>query len=172
MGTFLRPKELLSAREKCQNGEISKDELRAVEDKYIIDLVKKQNQNGFKSITDGDFRRGHWFVDFLCGLEGVSMHYETSPDGFDAPVLEVVGYGSYDYPSDAGNWDCQAASVSAGMNFSKVWESQRQRSAYLRLHYFTLEQQRHLRSPKPHTPKAMHMVPPSSSIWRPVTAPS
>jgi 5-methyltetrahydropteroyltriglutamate--homocysteine methyltransferase len=67
--------------------------LRAIEDKYIVDLVKKQKANGFRAITDGDFGRGHWFVDFLCGLDGVSMHYETSPDGFDAPVLEVVGFG-------------------------------------------------------------------------------
>jgi methionine synthase II (cobalamin-independent) len=66
--------------------------LRAIEDEYIVDLVAKQKKNGFRAITDGDFRRGHWFVDFLCGLDGVNMHYETSPDGFDAPVLEVVGY--------------------------------------------------------------------------------
>jgi 5-methyltetrahydropteroyltriglutamate--homocysteine methyltransferase len=66
--------------------------LRTIEDKYIEELVVKQKKNGLRAITDGDFRRGHWFIDFLVGLEGVEMHYETSPDGFDAPVLEVVGY--------------------------------------------------------------------------------
>jgi 5-methyltetrahydropteroyltriglutamate--homocysteine methyltransferase len=91
VGTFLRPAELLAAREKHQKGALSTEELRSIEDKYIEDLVAKQKKNGLRAITDGDFRRGHWFIDFLVGLEGVDMHYESSADGFDSPVLEVVG---------------------------------------------------------------------------------
>jgi hypothetical protein len=49
-------------------------ELRSLEDKYTEDLVDKQKKNGLRAITDGDFRRGHRFIDFLVGLEGVTLH--------------------------------------------------------------------------------------------------
>lgn len=169
MGTFLRPKELLSAREKCQNDEIGKDELRAIEDKFIVDLVKKQKANGFRAITDGDFRRAHWFVDFLCGLEGVSMHYETSPDGFDAPVLEVVGFYPCEAFIDLGNWGCRRALASVDMNSSKIWAFRRRKSASpLRLSY-TLAPQKLLRSQKLRIPKVTPTAPHSSKTSQHVT---
>ena len=91
MGTFLRPAELLEARNKFQSGQIPKAELRQVEDKYIIDLVEKQKKNGLRSITDGDFRRGHWFIDFMLGLGGVDVEYKTTPRGLTA-FLQIVEY--------------------------------------------------------------------------------
>jgi methionine synthase II (cobalamin-independent) len=51
--------------------------------------VAKEKENGFRSITDGDFRRGHWFIDFMMGLEGVDMHYENTAVSAKSPVLEV-----------------------------------------------------------------------------------
>ena len=91
MGTFLRPAELLEARNKFQLGEIPKRELRQVEDKYIIDLVEKQKKNGLRSITDGDFRCDHWFIDFMLGLGGVDVEYKTTARGLTA-FLQIVEY--------------------------------------------------------------------------------
>ena len=89
MGTFLRPAELLDARGKFESGEIPIAELRRVEDKYIINLVEKQKKNGLRSITDGDFRRGHWFLDFMLGLDGVIAEYRNTSRGSTA-FLQVV----------------------------------------------------------------------------------
>ena len=71
VGSFLRPKFLLDAREKKSKGEISASELRAVEDKAIADIVDFQQSVGLKSITDGEFRRTYFHVDFLNQLRGV-----------------------------------------------------------------------------------------------------
>jgi len=73
VGSFLRPKELLDAREKCQKGEISKAELREVEDRAINDIVKYQEDLGLLGVTDGEFRRTYFHIDFLEQLEGVEM---------------------------------------------------------------------------------------------------
>jgi 5-methyltetrahydropteroyltriglutamate--homocysteine methyltransferase len=94
VGTFLRPAELLEARSKFESGEIPIAELRQVEDKYIIDLVEKQKKNGLRSITDGDFRRGHWFLDFMLGLDGVSVEYGNTSRGLTA-FLQVVGFSTF-----------------------------------------------------------------------------
>ena len=58
VGSFLRPEELKVAREKFQNNEITKEELKKVEDYYILDLIAKQKKAGYHAITDGEFRRG------------------------------------------------------------------------------------------------------------------
>ena len=55
VGSFLRPKELVEAREKFAKGELSKEELTKVEDKVITELVEKQIANGLKGVTDGEF---------------------------------------------------------------------------------------------------------------------
>jgi len=71
VGSFLRPKELVEAREKFSKGEISQEELTKVEDKTITELVEKQIANGLKGVTDGEFRRAYWHLDFFWGLNGV-----------------------------------------------------------------------------------------------------
>ncbi|KYG25775.1 5-methyltetrahydropteroyltriglutamate--homocysteine S-methyltransferase [Priestia endophytica] len=76
VGSFLRTAPLKEARTAYVNGEIDKDALKAVEDKEIEKLVQKQIQTGLKSITDGEFRRSWWHLDFLSGLEGVE-EFET-----------------------------------------------------------------------------------------------
>jgi len=73
VGSFLRPKELLDAREKCQSGAISKADLRQVEDRAIRNVVKFQEDLGLHGITDGEFRRTWFHIDFLEQLEGVEM---------------------------------------------------------------------------------------------------
>ena len=71
VGSFLRPKELVEAREKFAKGELSKEELTKVEDKLIAELVEKQIAAGLKGVTDGEFRRAYWHLDFFWGLNGI-----------------------------------------------------------------------------------------------------
>lgn len=76
VGSFLRPDCLKKARKGFENGEITLDELKAVEDKAILDLVAKQKKAGLKVITDGEFRRATWHLDFMWGFNGVA-HKKT-----------------------------------------------------------------------------------------------
>ncbi|WP_137597660.1 5-methyltetrahydropteroyltriglutamate--homocysteine S-methyltransferase [Paucilactobacillus kaifaensis] len=72
VGSFLRPAELKEARAKFEKNEITASELKAVEDKAIIELIKQEEKAGIKSITDGEFRRSWWHLDFFWGLQGVT----------------------------------------------------------------------------------------------------
>ncbi len=80
VGSFLRPEDLKTARRQYEEGHISRDELRAVEDKEITDLVAKQKATGYHVITDGEFRRAYWHLDFMWGLQGID-HVEL-PHGY------------------------------------------------------------------------------------------
>lgn len=79
VGSFLRPAELKQARSDYKAGKISKEDLRATEDKCIIDLVNKQKAEGYHVITDGEFRRSWWHMDFFWGLNGID--YVQTKDG-------------------------------------------------------------------------------------------
>ena len=76
VGSFLRPDYLKKARADLEKGSITKAELTAVEDKAITELVKKQKELGYKVITDGEFRRATWHLDFMWGFNGVA-HKKT-----------------------------------------------------------------------------------------------
>lgn len=76
VGSFLRPEYLKESRELFKNGNISKEELREVEDKAITQLVEKQKKAGFQVITDGEFRRATWHLDFMWAFHGVA-HKKT-----------------------------------------------------------------------------------------------
>ena len=71
VGSFLRPEELKKARRQFDAGEIDYAALKAVEDKAITDLVKKLKEIGYHVITDGEFRRATWHLDFMWGFDGV-----------------------------------------------------------------------------------------------------
>jgi len=71
VGSLLRPAELKDARAKAKRGDLDPKKLRAVEDKCIRDVVKFQESVGLQSITDGEFRRDWWHIDFLRGFGGV-----------------------------------------------------------------------------------------------------
>ncbi len=96
VGSFLRPKRLLDAREKNQKGELNAAGLRAVEDDAIGEIVKFQQDVGLQSITDGEFRRTYFHIDFLAQLGGVKTDIPvmiTKPDGkleLAPPVMRVV----------------------------------------------------------------------------------
>lgn len=71
VGSFLRPEKLKKAREDFAKGIISKKELEIVENEMICDLITKQKEAGYHVITDGEFRRSYWHLDFMWGLNGV-----------------------------------------------------------------------------------------------------
>ncbi len=72
VGSLLRPPELHEARAKAATGAISRAELRQVEDRAIAGAVKLQESAGLQGITDGEFRRAFWHVDFLTGIDGIA----------------------------------------------------------------------------------------------------
>ena len=99
VGSLLRPKELLTARHEHAEGTLSTDALRAIEDRHIRDVVALQERAGLESITDGEFRRAIFHVDFLKRIHGVSVstsQYKVKFRGegkdidFAPPVLGVV----------------------------------------------------------------------------------
>ncbi len=71
VGSLLRPKQLLQARENHAGGRISDAELRAIEDDAIRDVVAMQRDVGLQSATDGEFRRASWHMDFIYQLGGI-----------------------------------------------------------------------------------------------------
>ncbi len=71
VGSFLRPKSVLDARDAVAKGEMEPAQLRAIEDEAIADLAKWQEDLGLKAITDGEFRRYFFHTDFLLQLSGV-----------------------------------------------------------------------------------------------------
>ncbi|MEJ2173847.1 MAG: 5-methyltetrahydropteroyltriglutamate--homocysteine S-methyltransferase [bacterium] len=99
VGSFLRPKALLEAREQHQQGKRSKAELRKAEDAAIREGVKFQEDLGLHGITDGEFRRTYFHIDFLEQLDGVEVHGGIATKfhrangevDFAPPVLKVTG---------------------------------------------------------------------------------
>ncbi len=96
VGSFLRPKYLLEAREQKAKGAITPEQLRKVENKAITEIVKFQEDVGLKSITDGEFRRTYFHIDFLDQLGGVKTDIPLTvvrPDGTQElapPVMRVI----------------------------------------------------------------------------------
>ena len=74
VGSLLRPQTIHDARAKRARGEISAEQLKEIEDREIERVIKKQEEVGLKAITDGEFRRSWWHLDFLWGLDGAQKH--------------------------------------------------------------------------------------------------
>ena len=73
VGSLLRPRELHEARAQNRAGKLSDAELKKIQDKDIREVVKLQESIGLASITDGEFRRDWWHIDFLHGFDGVEL---------------------------------------------------------------------------------------------------
>lgn len=71
VGSFLRPEALKKARAAYSQGSLPAEELKGVEDESIVELIQRQKAVGLKAITDGEFRRSWWHLDFMWGLSGV-----------------------------------------------------------------------------------------------------
>ena len=74
VGSLLRPKALHDARAKRAKGEITAEQLKEIEDREIERVIRKQEEVGLQSVTDGEFRRSWWHLDFLWGLDGAEKH--------------------------------------------------------------------------------------------------
>ena len=107
VGSFLRPRSVLEAREHRAAGNIDYSELRAIEDRAIADLVKWQESLGLKAITDGEFRRYFFHTDFLLQLAGVeergglkkAFKNDAGKDvQFAPPVMVVTGKIAHEKP--------------------------------------------------------------------------
>src|SRR4051794_1309814 len=71
VGSLLRPGKLLRARDEHAAGRMADEDLRAVEDEAIDDVVRMQRDVGLQSATDGEFRRASWHMDFIYQLGGI-----------------------------------------------------------------------------------------------------
>jgi len=120
VGSFLRPKFLLDAREQRAKGEITAEQLRAVEDKAITEIVKFQEEVGLQSITDGEFRRTYFHIDFLEQLGGVQTDIPVTivkPDGSEElapPVMRVIDKVRHVKDIQRADFEYLKSQVSAG----------------------------------------------------------
>lgn len=71
VGSFLRPQALKDAKEALNNGKLSQEDYDHIVDEEVVKVVKKQKELGYHVITDGEFRRTFWHLDFMWGFEGV-----------------------------------------------------------------------------------------------------
>src|SRR5579875_2199512 len=100
VGSLLRPRELLGSREEAAKGEIDKSELRRREDEAIREVVQFQESVGLQGITDGEYRRTYFHIDFLEQIEGIEaimtgiashFHREDGDLDFAPPKLQITG---------------------------------------------------------------------------------
>ncbi len=91
VGSLLRPAALKQAREQFAKGEIDAAALKAVEDREIGRVIKKQEEVGLQAVTDGEFRRSWWHLDFLWGLDGVEKHVMDAGVAFAAVTTRNEG---------------------------------------------------------------------------------
>ena len=104
VGSFLRPERLKEARAKFNAGEINAEELERVENEEIIALIEKEKELGLKSVTDGEFRRAFWHLDFLENLEGVELvevdHFSVQFKDKDVKPKTLRIVGKVDFSED------------------------------------------------------------------------
>ena len=121
VGSFLRPRAVLEARTHRAADNISYEELRAIEDEAIAELVKWQEGLGLKAITDGEFRRFFFHTDFLLQLDGVeergglkkAFKNDAGKDvHFAPPVMVVTGKVAHSKPIQLRDYQFLASFVS------------------------------------------------------------
>ena len=100
VGSLLRPASLLQARDDHAAGRIDAAKLRELEDGAIREAVRRQEEIGLRSATDGEFRRASWHMDFIYALDGISkeaghisvvFHNEQGDIEFTPAALHVDG---------------------------------------------------------------------------------
>jgi 5-methyltetrahydropteroyltriglutamate--homocysteine methyltransferase len=100
VGSLLRPQRLLQARDEHAAGRLGADALREIEDESIREIVRKQEEIGLQSATDGEFRRASWHMDFIYQLDGITkeaghiavkFHNEQGDIEFTPAALHVDG---------------------------------------------------------------------------------
>ena len=117
VGSFLRPQVIHEARRNLEAGKITASELRQIEDEEIKKLVAKEIENGLHAVTDGEFRRTYWHLDFLENLEGVekvkaeewSVHFKGhQPKAATVKITGKIGFGdSEDFDYDVSSFNLE-----------------------------------------------------------------
>src|SRR5688572_24275206 len=103
VGSLLRTTPLKDARARREKGEITAEQLRAVEDEEIRTVVKRQEDIGLQSATDGEFRRSWWHFDFFRMLDGVELYQTGQGIQFHGVQTKAEGVrvvGKVDFPAD------------------------------------------------------------------------
>jgi 5-methyltetrahydropteroyltriglutamate--homocysteine methyltransferase len=122
VGSFLRPAALMAARQERDEGSLSNEGLREIEDEHIRKVIGQQEEVGLHGITDGEFRRLFFHIDFLEQLEGVKVTYgdffayfkkdDGTEVGFRPPTMHVVDRVRHSHPIQGADFDFLAANVS------------------------------------------------------------
>jgi 5-methyltetrahydropteroyltriglutamate--homocysteine methyltransferase len=122
VGSFLRPARLAEARERRSRDELTAEELRSIEDECIADVVRNQEKVGLLGITDGEFRRFMFHLDFLEQLDGVSVtegdflarfrRNDGTEVEFSPPKMEVSGPIRHSRPIQGADFDFLASQTS------------------------------------------------------------
>lgn len=121
VGSFLRPQYLLQAREQHAKSEITAQALRKVEDRAITEVVKFQQDVGLQSITDGEYRRTYFHIDFLDQLGGVKTDIPVTvikPDGTEElapPTIRVIDTVRHVRDIQRTDFEYLASQVAPGM---------------------------------------------------------
>ena len=104
VGSFLRTPAIKEARAKAADGTITAEELKSIEDREIIGLVEKEKKAGLKAVTDGEYRRMFWHMDFLWGLTGVervsAQAFSVAFQSFQPKATTLKITGKLDFPED------------------------------------------------------------------------
>jgi 5-methyltetrahydropteroyltriglutamate--homocysteine methyltransferase len=122
VGSLLRPPELIDARARRASGELSAEALRGVEDEAIRHIVRRQEESGLRGVTDGEFRRTYFHVDFLEQLEGVNVaeggftatfrRDDGAEVGFKPPTMHVSAPIRHRHPVQGPDFDFLAGLAS------------------------------------------------------------
>ena len=123
VGSLLRPPQLLQARADAAAGTISAEQLRAVEDDAIRDVVRMQEGLGLQTATDGEFRRTSWHMDFIYQLQGIhrtdeqiEVHFRNADSTLDftSAALKVDGKIGLDHTIFGPDFEFLASVVTTG----------------------------------------------------------
>jgi 5-methyltetrahydropteroyltriglutamate--homocysteine methyltransferase len=103
VGSLLRPAQLADARQLWRDGQLGADELKLTEDVCIAEIVAQQERFGIGGVTDGEFRRDWWHLDFLAGFDGIELAERERPadfsgQGANPPIPVVVGEVRHRHP--------------------------------------------------------------------------
>ncbi|MFO1327285.1 MAG: 5-methyltetrahydropteroyltriglutamate--homocysteine S-methyltransferase [Rubrivivax sp.] len=121
VGSLLRPAALAQVRQRFRQGEVDAATLRAAEDSAIREGVQRQQAIGLKAVTDGEFRRDWWHLDFLAQLDGVLLKdnegekFKVAGQGEQPPIASVTGRIGCSRPIMADHFAFLASVVGPGV---------------------------------------------------------
>jgi 5-methyltetrahydropteroyltriglutamate--homocysteine methyltransferase len=90
VGSLLRPAAVKEARQRRERGEIGAADLKAIEDRAIESVIRRQEEIGLQAVTDGEFRRAFWQIDFLENLDGVESYQGERKVKFQGPQPKPI----------------------------------------------------------------------------------